>query len=137
MLLKNNVSLDGIMANWSSFKLYWVENLRDHKQEDVWSLLLSHYRQQFPDLVHLVHILLVFPISNAKVERGFSSMRRIKTDWRSSLGEDTLDNLMRITIEGPPLKDFDPKPSVEKYFSTVRRPNVQPYGRKRKHDEVE
>ena len=26
MLLKN-VSLDGIVANWSSFKLYWVENL--------------------------------------------------------------------------------------------------------------
>ena len=55
---------------------------------------------------------MVFPISNAKVERGFSAMRRIKTDWRSSLGEDTLDSLMRISIDGPSLEHFDPKPAV-------------------------
>ena len=94
LLLKNDVSLDGIMMEWVSFKLYWVDNLQDHHRDDVWSLLFSHYREKFPNLAHLVHILLVFPVSNAKVERGFSAMRRAKNDWRASLGESTLDHLM-------------------------------------------
>ena len=96
------------MADWNSFKLYWVDNLRDQQQDAVWPLLLSHYREKFPNLAQLVHILLVIPVSNAKVERGFSTMRRIKSDWRSSLGEETLDHLMRISIDSPPLTQFEP-----------------------------
>lgn len=131
LLLHNNVSLDGIMADWTSFKLYWVDNLRTTVQRDiVWSLLLSHYNNRFPNLFNLVNILLLFPISNAKVERGFSTMRRIKTDWRSNLGEDTLDHLMRLSIDGHPLEQFAPRPAVKKFFSTPRRTNVQPYHKK-------
>ena len=120
LLLKNGVSLDGVMADWNSFKLYWVDNLRDQQQDAVWPLLLTHYREKFPNLAQLVHILLVIPVSNAKVERGFSTMRRIKSDWRSSLGEETLDHLMRISIDGPALTQFDPKPAVQRFFSTPR-----------------
>ena len=34
-------------------------------------------------------------------------MNRIKTDLRNRLKTVTLDNLMRISIEGPPLSDFN------------------------------
>ena len=65
-------------------------------------------------------------------------MRRVKNDWRSSLGESTLDHLMRISIDGPPLEHFDPQPSVKRFFSTPRRRDVQPYGpQKRKHSDTE
>ena len=74
--------------------------------------------------------MLVFPVSNAKVERGFSTMKRVKTDWRCSLGETVLDTIMRISIEGPELSKFDPQKAVESYFSTPRRP-------KRKEAEME
>ena len=88
--------------------------------------------------VRLVNILLIFPISNAKVERGFSAMRRIKNDWRSSLGESTLDHLMRISIDGPALEQFDPRPAVNLFFCAPRRTDVQPYGsRKRRLTESE
>ena len=62
------------------------------------------------------------------MECGFSAMHRIKSDWQSSLGEKTLDALMRISIDGPPLAQFDSKPAVQKFFSNQRRQNVQQYG---------
>ena len=32
-------------------------------------------------------------------ERGFSTMKRVKTDWRCGLGTETLDELMRVQIQ--------------------------------------
>ena len=72
-------------------------------------------------------ILLVFPDSKAIVEHGFSAMRRINSDWQSSLSEDTVDHLMRIDVNGPPLAQFDPTLAVQRFFSTPRRPHIQPY----------
>ena len=62
------------------------------------------------------------------MKRGFSAIRRIKGDWQSSLSEDTLDYLMRISVNGPTLAQFDPTLAVQRFFSTPRRPHVQPYG---------
>ena len=85
-----------------------------------------------------VEILLLFQISNTTVERGFSTMRQIKTDWRSRLNEETLDHLLRISTDGPPLSKFDPNPAVEQFFSTPHRPDATPYGsQKRNHSVLE
>ena len=131
-------TLDSIMTDWNSFKLYWLDNMQGLQQNQVWSLLLSQYKEKFLNLAHLVNILMVFSISNAEVERGFSAMRCIKIDWRSSLGEDTLDSLMRISTDGPSLEHFDPKPTVARFFSTPRRTTVLPYGsRKRTHENID
>ena len=97
LLEKNKVSFSAISTEWSAFKHYSAQNL----QENIWPLLLAHYREKFPNLAHLIEILLVFPVSNAKVERGFSMMRWINIDWKSRLAEETLDHLMRVSIDGP------------------------------------
>ena len=47
------------------------------------------------------------------IEHGFSAMKNIKSDWRNRLNEETLDNLMIISIEGPPVSGFDPQVAVE------------------------
>ena len=94
-------------------------------------------KEQVPNHATLVELLLVFPVSNATVERGFSAMKRIKSDWRNRLNEETLDNLMRISIDGPPLSRFDPQVAVEIFFATPRRPDIQPYGRKRSYEEID
>ena len=109
--------------------MYWIDNLiATPSKSTLWSLLLSQYKEIFPNFVQFVCILLVFPVSNAIVEHGFSAMRRIKSDWRSSLSEDTLDHFMRISVDSLPLAQFDPTLAVQRFFSTSRRPHVQPYG---------
>ena len=44
------------------------------------------------------------------------------TDWRSRLSEETLDYLLRISIDGPPLSKFDSNPAVEQHTSSDQMP---------------
>ena len=62
------------------------------------------------------------PFTNAKVERMFSRMNRIKKDWRTRLQRDTLDNFLRVGGEGPSIDDLDPDTAMDKWFAgKVRR----------------
>ena len=45
------------------------------------------------EVVTLLKLLIVVPESDAESERGFSTMRRIKNDLRSTMGDNRLDNL--------------------------------------------
>ena len=126
LLLKHDIVVASIIDDWRAFKTYWA-GVKQIKGTNIWAMLLGCHRKQFPNLASLIEILLLLPVSNAKVERGFSSMRRIKTDWRSRLGERTLDNLMRISIDGPAVSDFSSDIAVKRFFAQPRRPDVLPY----------
>ena len=127
LLLPKKISIDALV---SEFKIFWFSNLTALPKSELWSMLLTRLDSKYPNLVYLFELLL-------KVEHGFSTTRRIKSDWRNRLGEDTLDHLMRISIEGPQLCAFDPQEAVQKFFSTPRRPEVQPYERKRGHEDTD
>ena len=89
-------------------------------KDELWSTLLTKLKSKYLNLATLVELLLVFPVSNTTVERGFSAMKHMKSDWRNCLNEETLDNLMRISIEGPPLSGVDAQVAVEQCFATPR-----------------
>lgn len=72
--------------------------------------------------------MLVLPVSSAVCERGFSAQKRIKSDVRSCLKPDTVEDLIRISIEGPELEEFDATESVNEWLSKgqrARRPNYK------------
>jgi hypothetical protein len=123
LLQLNKIDIDKIKTEFTLFKMVYskqLSHLKNHKE--LWAKVLSVYRDKFENFSHLIEILLIFPVSNALVERGFSVMRRMKTDWRNGLNESTLDNLMRIKIHGPDPAQFDPAEAVANFFSVPRRP---------------
>ena len=61
----------------------------------------------FPQLTKLATIGGLIPVGTAECERAFSSMNRIKTELRNRLKTKTLEYLMRNSIEGPSLADFN------------------------------
>ena len=77
----------------------------------------STYLQITKWKLNVFKILLITPFTNAKVERMFSRMTRIKTDWRNGLGHDQLDSLLRISEEGQSLERSDPTPTIECWFN--------------------
>ena len=89
-LLLKNASIDSIFSEWETFKKIWSHNLASMTKDEVWSTLFTKLKSKYPNLATLVELLLVFPVSNATVERGFSAMKRIKSDWRNCLNEETL-----------------------------------------------
>eukprot|EP00731_Ephydatia_muelleri_P021914 Em0014g505a len=63
--------------------------------------------------------------ANGRVERMFSTLKWIKTDRRSCLGEDTLDDLMRISLDGPPFANWNAKHAVELWWKGKAHRSVQ------------
>ena len=54
-----------------------------------------------------MNVLLTLPLSTADCERGFSVLKRIKTEVRNSLGPVNLNWAMLVAIEGAPIEEFD------------------------------
>ena len=73
----------------------------------------SQFSSKWWCILLLVELLFCFPISNAKLERLFSAMKRLKTYIRSSLSDCHLEDLVRIVIEGTPTLNFDVIPACE------------------------
>ena len=124
--------VDDILPQWQSMKITFNSQFRDKDYNSLWKMLLSKepYKSDLKDILHLVKILLVLPISAAGCERMVSSQNRIKSSVRASLKTSSLEGLIRISAQGPSLEEFDPLPSVNRWFARgwnkgerQRRPN--------------
>ena len=75
----------------------------------------------YPCLSKLACIALVLPISTAECERCFSAMKRVKTELRNRLVTTTLDHLLRISICGLELKEYDFNRAVDEWEAMRNR----------------
>ena len=71
----------------------------------------------FPQLLVLMQISSIIPMTSVDCERGFSAMNRIKTKTRNKLSNFVLDHLMRISLSKYSLAGFMEMHGI----STVRR----------------
>ncbi|XP_065918333.1 zinc finger protein 862-like [Dysidea avara] len=86
-------------------------------------------QHKWPNLLKLCALVFSLPFSNGRVEQIFSSLKVVKTSRRTNLENDTLNDLLEIYIEGPPLGCFCPDVAIELWWSdccTTRRVNQQP-----------
>ena len=130
-------SLSDLLEQWESLCEYTVKYLNPQSTDYrvTWRKIFQSSRRNMWSLVLLlVELLFSLPVSNAKVERLFSLMNRIKTDSRSCLSQKTLKNLILICMEGPDSDNFNAVPAMKLWSDTVkaRRPNQKA---KRKYKE--
>lgn len=93
---------------WKEFKVFLSQSHFSNMKELTKFLLCTPEREQmFPTISKLLVRGLVLPIATADCERGFSAMNRIKTTPRNRLKTETLEQLMFISIEGPPASKYD------------------------------
>ena len=78
----------------------------------------------YPHSMFLLHLLLIFPISIACVERLFSRMKLVKTRLRNQLKQTSLDALLRISTEA---KDGFTDMEYELFVDELKRcnPNIK------------
>ena len=122
-----NGTLNDLLDQWHDLLNYTIRYLDPTITRRVqWSMVLI-----------LVELLFCIPISNAKVERLFSLMNRVKTDCRASLGESSLNHLIRIRMEGPAFQDYDSTPAIQSWLSSAaRRPNQKARKQYKSRDSV-
>lgn len=98
---------------WPCLKQLASASYKSHSVEDFWAVVAQKHKDQFPCLLKLAHACLTLPVSTVCCERGFSTQNRIKTKLRNRMKMRRLDVLMRISEEGPPVKDLDFSKPIE------------------------
>ena len=91
---------------------------------DTWKYIFCNegVKKECGNILHIFEILLITPFTNAKVERVFSRMARVKTNWRNRLCRDRLDNLLRIGEDGPSVDEYSPDVAINSWYNAkVRR----------------
>ena len=105
------ISTDDAKKEWSVFKnLLFAKAERLASTDDsvpvtAASLAADMLKSQaifdeFPNMTKLMAISRVLPTTSVECERGFSMQNLIKTRMRCSLSVDTLDELIRISVNG-------------------------------------
>ena len=69
----------------------------------------------------MIELLFCVPTANGHVERPFSILKLIKSDRRSCLSENHLDDLMRISIDGPPMSEWNAGGAVQLWWTVKQR----------------
>ena len=125
------VPLENAKVNCSELKGEWDDIVEYGKrylnlvQEDYkiiwWKLFNVPDSSKWQNILAVVELLFCLPVSNGHLERVFSQLKLIKVDRRSSLGEDRLDQLVRINVEAAPLTDWDSGSAVDLWWKDKTR----------------
>ena len=65
--------------------------------------------------------MLTLPASSAEVERGFSQLKILKSDIRSTLSEECLNDLLGAKLLSADIQNFDPLPAIELWSTSSVR----------------
>ncbi|XP_046901190.1 zinc finger protein 862-like [Hypomesus transpacificus] len=130
ILKKNGCNVENVMAEWTRLKKVINRSYRGLKWEELWSQILRVWSEEFPNILHIIEIIQVMPMSTSKVERAFSLLNRVKTDWRINLNTATVEDLMMISLEGPEEEDAAAgcvESAVKKWFPQWEESKAAPY----------
>lgn len=131
LLTKNGCNVAEIDREWFRAKADIVHHHKYQTFLPLWSRFLMEKGNMYPNLLHLVRIILVFPVSTSQVERQFSIMKRMQGDWRLSLHTSTIEDLLLIKAQGCAPADFQSQESMARWWAAginKKRPNIHPYG---------
>ena len=95
---------------------------KDKLQSLKWSEIYSLYDEGHANVLAIIDLILTLPASSAANERGFSQMKRTKTNTRSRMNNTTLNHSMVIQMATPTVKEFDPDPAINRWMNTSIRP---------------
>jgi hypothetical protein len=114
------------MDQWMLFRQLMKHNYQGATTpKELCSSILTrkNVHETYPTMIALAKIALTLSFSTACAERGFSTMDRIKTEFRNRLREDNLNSLLMISANGPPLLSERDMPEISKRWreAKVRR----------------
>ena len=119
-----------IPQEWLVLKSYMLPIISNNKKTyylHIWKIVFSNEAilKECRNVLDIFELFLICPFTNAKLERMFSRMNRVKNDWRSSLSRDRLDVLLYISKDGPSFEEFNPDASIDCWYTDkVRRLNA-------------
>ena len=86
IFLSNSCDIYQLQTEWNKLKnhiIYILENNFKTTYLNIWKKVFTNSTilEECKNVLHIFEILLITPLTNAKMERVFSRMNRIKTNW--------------------------------------------------------
>ena len=96
LLLNGGCKIDKVLSEWLTLKSCMVQlitNYKNAKYCEIWQKIFTNkdIEKECRNVLDMFELCLICPFTNAKLERMFSRMNRIKND-RSNLGRDWLES---------------------------------------------
>lgn len=112
----SNVDCSLVREEWNDMVEYACQYLNivteDYKAI-WWKLFNAVDSHKWTNVLAVIELLFCLPVANGHLERVFSQLKLIKSSRRTCIGEDTLDYLIRVNVEGPPLSQWDASVALE------------------------
>ena len=108
-----------IIAQWPALRTRLVRQ-KAISPNDVFSNLLASRPDDIKDCLILLDLMLTLSPSTAKCERGFSAMNHLKCNLRTTLGQNTLSDLMRMRSSDQTMKAYKPNFAICNWFSASK-----------------
>ena len=90
-----------------------------------WRLFHAPNSSEWSNILKLASLLFSLPVSNGKLERTFSQLNIIKDKKRSSLGNQSLNDLLAVSADKCTLKVFSPDRAIKLWWESKQRPPSQ------------
>lgn len=118
VLTLNGCDIQELNHEWMDLKVF-VQHQKQRNTTQLCQLLFQDgsLQARFNNIYHLLEIIQVLPMATAVCERGFSTLKRVKNDWRSNLSTGVLNMLLYICIEGPEIAEYEAVHAVERWWS--------------------
>ena len=85
----------------------------------IWRKIVTTPRSKgSSDILLMTRILFTVPISKAKLEKMFSKLKHVKTNFCCSVGVTGLENILWIMEEGSSWETFDPISAIKLWSNT-------------------
>ncbi|XP_047141282.1 E3 SUMO-protein ligase KIAA1586-like [Hydra vulgaris] len=120
-------TVNDVLDAWHSLVNYTVKYLAPHNTgyRKLWhQIFSSSMKNEWVPVLLIVELSFTLPVSNAKVERLFSLMNRLKTDTRNSLKEKRLENLIRVSFDEKDSNLFDLSSAIELWTNDAKAKTI-------------
>ena len=111
LLELNQCVISSICNKWDCLKAFILPMITGVDSIDyleIWpKLLTKDVQASCSNVLHIIELLLITPFTNVKLERMFSRLNCIKTDYCNHLGQERLKHLLQIGEEGLETEEFD------------------------------
>ncbi|XP_060595725.1 uncharacterized protein LOC132749834 [Ruditapes philippinarum] len=90
----------------------------DQSADQTMTWITGNLSTSHPALYRIAAVGLLLPTSTADCERGFSCLKRVKTENRNCLSVKVLNYLLAVSLQGPPLESFNFEKAVKAWNET-------------------
>lgn len=108
----------------NSKTLQQKRKMQVHSAQNIYNVLHSRrLRDVYPNVDIALRIFLSIQATNCSGERSFSTLKRVKTYLRASMGQDRLNALALLPIEAQLLQEIDYDDIIDIFARTKARKN--------------